>query len=68
MAQNRRKQFFINKPLQVRFMLAVVIPLLFINLVAIAGFYFGIWGKVLDSFSDEKTLNDLVTASRMVEY
>ena len=68
MTQNRRKQFFINKPLQLRFMLAVIIPLLLINLVAIAGFYFGIWGKVLDSFSDEKTLSDLVTASRMVEY
>lgn len=68
MTQNRRKQFFINKPLQTRFMLAVVIPIFMINLVAIAGFYFGIWGKVLDSFSDEKTLNDLVTASRMVEY
>ena len=68
MAQNRRKHFFINRPLQTRFMLAVIVPLILINLVAIAGFYFGIWGKVLDSFSDEKTLNDLVTASRMVEY
>jgi hypothetical protein len=68
MAQNRRKQFFINRPLQTRFMLAVTVPLLLINLVAIAGLYFGIWSKVLDTFSDEQTLNDLMTASRMVEY
>jgi len=49
-------------------MLAVVIPLFLINLAAIAGLYFGIWSKVLETFSDEQTLNDLVTASRMVEY
>lgn len=68
MTVNRRKHFFINKPLQIRFMLAVIVPLLLINLVAIAGLYFGIWSKVLETFSNEQTLNDLVTASRMVEY
>ena len=68
MAQNRRKHFFINKPLQIRFMLAVIVPLLLINLVALGGLYFGIWSKVLETFSDDQTLNDLVTASRMVEY
>jgi methyl-accepting chemotaxis protein len=68
MGQNRRKHFFINKPLQIRFMLAVIVPLLLINLVALAGLYFGIWSKVLETFSNEQTLNDLVTASRMVEY
>lgn len=68
MAENRRRHFFINKPLQLRFMLAVILPLILINLVAIAGIYFGIWSKVLDTFSDEQTLSDLVTASRMVEY
>lgn len=68
MVQNRRKHFFINKPLQIRFMLAVILPLSLINLVALAGLYFGIWSKVLETFSNDQTLNDLVTASRMVEY
>lgn len=68
MGQNRRKHFFINKPLQLRFMLAVILPLFLINLVALAGLYFGIWSKILETFSNEQTLNDLVTASRMVEY
>lgn len=68
MSQNRRKHFFINKPLQIRFMLTVIMPLFMINLVALAGLYFGIWSKVLETFSNEQTLNDLVTASRMVEY
>ena len=68
MDQNRRKHFFINKPLQIRFMLAVIVPLFLINLVALASLYLGIWSKVLETFSNEQTLNDLVTASRMVEY
>ena len=68
MIPNRRKNFFINKPLQTRFMLAVIVPLLLINLVAFIGLYFGIWAKVLDSFSDEQTRNDMLTASRIVEY
>ena len=68
MVENRRKKFFIDRPLQTRFMLAVTLPLLLINLVALAGLYFGIWSKVLETFSNEQTLSDLITASRMVEY
>jgi len=66
--QNRRRRFFIDKPLQIRYMLAVSVPLTIITFVAILGFYIGIWGKVLASFSDEQTREDLLTASRMVEY
>lgn len=68
MVENRRKRFFINKPLQIHYMVAVVAPLLIINIVAIFGFYIGIWGKVLEAFSDEQTRNEMVTASRIVEY
>ncbi|MBU9889599.1 MAG: hypothetical protein KTQ49_07000 [Candidatus Omnitrophica bacterium] len=68
MAENRRRRFFIDKPLQIRYMAAVVAPLLVINLVALLGFYFGIWGKVLDAFSNEQLRNEMVTASRMIEY
>lgn len=49
-------------------MVTVVAPLLIINLVAFSGFYFGIWGKVLDAFSNEQIRNEMVTASRMIEY
>ncbi len=68
MAENRRKHFFINKPLQVHYMIAVVAPLLIINMVALFGFYIGIWGKVLDAFSNEQIRNEMVTASRLIEY
>ncbi len=67
-SQNRRRHFFIDKPLQVRYMLTVSAPLLVICFVAIFSFYIGIWGRVLGSFSDEQTCTDLLTASRMVEY
>lgn len=49
-------------------MLFVTVPLLVISAVAIFGFYIGIWGQVLNAFSDEQTRNDLLTASRMIEY
>ena len=67
-AQNRRRRFFIDKPLQVRYMLVVALPLLTITLVAIFGFYIAIWGRVLESFSNEQTRNDMLTAARMVQY
>jgi len=36
--------------------------------IVVANLYFGIWGGVLDAFSDQKIQSDLLTASRMVEY
>ncbi|OQA42584.1 MAG: hypothetical protein BWY49_00020 [Candidatus Omnitrophica bacterium ADurb.Bin314] len=68
MTGNRRRRFFINKPLQVRYMFAVAIPLLLICCTAMFGFYLGIWGGVLGAFTDEEMRNDMLTASRMVEY
>lgn len=67
-AQNRRRHFFINKPLQIRYMFSVGIPIFVICSIALVGFYLGIWGKVLSSFSDEQICYDLLTAARMVEY
>lgn len=68
MAQNRRKYFFINKPLQLRYMFSVVVPILIITSTAMIGFYLGVWGKVLDAFSDDQIRNDLLTSSRIVGY
>ncbi len=65
---NRRRHFFINKPLQLRFMLYVTLPLIVITCVMMFGLYVGIWGSMLDAFSNEKLRNDLLTASRLTEY
>jgi methyl-accepting chemotaxis protein len=66
--KNRRRRFFINKPLQIRYMLAVSVPLIAVSFIAIFGLYIGIWGRVLSAFSNDQTRGDLLTASRMVEY
>jgi len=66
--KERRKHFFINKPLQLRYMAYTTLTLLTISIIALVSLYIGIWGSVLDSFSDEKIRNDLLIASRLTEY
>ena len=68
MANNRRKYFFINRPLQLRFMLYVTLPMIIITSLIMAALYIGIWGSMLNSFSNEKLRNDMLTASRLTEY
>ena len=66
--QERRSQFLINKPLQLRYMAYVTMALLVVASIAIFSFYFGIWGGVLDAFSDAKFREDLLTATRLSQY
>jgi methyl-accepting chemotaxis protein len=64
----RRRHFFINRPLQLRYMFTITFALLAITAISLTSFYFGIWGGILDAFSDERTRNDLLTASRLQQY
>lgn len=66
--KERRRNFFINKPLQLRYMGILTVILLILLLVSLASAYFGIWGEVLNAFSDERIQNDLLTASRLQQY
>lgn len=68
MGKNRRKQIIINRPFQLRFMAYISLPLLLITLLTLIGLYLGIWGSVLEVFSDHQLRNDLVTASRLTQY
>lgn len=54
--------------MQLRFMLYVTFPLIVITVVMMVGLYIGIWGSMLDAFSNEQLRNDLLTASRLTEY
>jgi len=65
---NRRRHFFINKPLQLRYMVYLTLPLLTITAVIMLALYIGIWGSMLDAFNDERLRTDLLTASRLTEY
>ena len=66
--KERRRHFFIDPPLQFRYMFSISIVLLVVLAASLAHLYFGIWGGVIDSFSDERVLNDFLTASRLEEY
>lgn len=68
MKSNRRRKFLINRPLQFRYMAYITITLAIVSAIVIANLYFGIWGNILSAFSDEQIRNDLLTASRVVEY
>ncbi len=66
--KERRKHFLINRPLQFRYMAYITLTLVAISAVVVLSLYIGIWGSVLDSFSDEKVRNDFLIASRITQY
>ena len=66
--KNRRIHFLINKPLQLRYMAYFIGTLFIVCSIIIASLYFGIWGGILDAFSNEKVRNDLLIATRLAEY
>jgi len=65
---NRRRQFFIDKPFQLRYMLYVSLPIIVVCGFAFFSLYLGIWADVLSSFTNQKVQEDLITATRMVQY
>lgn len=66
--KERRRHFFINKTLQLRYMATISLILFIVTVVSLISLYFGIWGEVLNSFSDERIRSDFLTASRLQQY
>jgi methyl-accepting chemotaxis protein len=64
----RRTHFFINKPFQTKFMVYFTGTLALISSILIISLYFGIWGGLLDAFSNDKVRTDLLMAARLSEY
>lgn len=64
----RRTHYLINKPLQLRYMAYTTGTLLTVSIILMLSFYFGIWGGILDAFSNEQVRNDLLIATRLSEY
>ncbi|MCB9799783.1 MAG: hypothetical protein H6757_03390 [Candidatus Omnitrophica bacterium] len=46
----------------------ITLVLISISVISLASLYIGIWGGVMDSFSDEKIRNELLIASRLTQY
>ncbi len=68
MQNERRRQFLIDRPLQLRYMLTITFTLLVVTVASLLAIYFGIWGNVLNAFSDDQIRNDLLTATRLEQY
>ncbi len=64
----RRRHFLINKPLQFRYMAYLTATLLVIAVISLLSLYIGVWGGVLDAFSDKRIRDDLLIASRLTQY
>lgn len=67
-SRNRRRHYLINKPLQIRYMAYITATLLSVATILMVSLYFGIWGGILDAFSNEQIRNDLLIATRLTEY
>ncbi|MBI4387972.1 MAG: methyl-accepting chemotaxis protein [Candidatus Omnitrophica bacterium] len=66
--KNMRKRFFIDKPFQSRYGIYVAVTLLIVCGISLLGLYFGIWGSVIESFSDEKIFQEIKMAARIEDY
>ena len=66
--KNRRKHFLIDKPLQIRYLLYITLTLILISAAIVAGSYYGIWGFVIKTFSEESLHQTLITAAQINEY
>ena len=66
--KNMRKHFFIDKSFQSRYGIYVALTLLIVCGVSLLGLYFGIWGSVIESFSDEKIFQEIKMAARIEDY
>lgn len=64
----RRKHFLINKPLQYRYMAYLTITLVTISVISLLSLYLGIWGGVLDAFSDKRIRDEMLIASQLTQY
>ncbi len=66
--KNRRKHFLVDKSLQFHYLLYIVATLAIVAGVGMTGSYFGIWGSVVKTFSEESLHETMVTAAQINEY
>ncbi len=66
--KNMRRHYFIDKSFQSRYAAYVALTLFVVCGISILGLYFGIWGSVIESFSDDNVLQEIRTAARIQDY
>lgn len=64
----KRRRYLVKRGLQLRYMGAIVSTLVIVSLVGGICLYLGIWGSVIQEFSEMKLAQDFETAARISAY
>lgn len=64
----KRRFYFINRPMQTRYMIYTVGTLLVVTGAALIHLYFGIWASILQEFSSERVRDALLNTAHVHEY
>lgn len=65
---HKRRRYLVKRGLQLKYMGTIVFTLVLVSLVGGLGLYFGIWGSVIQEFSEMKLAQDFETAARISAY
>lgn len=64
----KRKNYLINKKFQLKYTLAIIAMLAIVMIASGIGLYFGMWGSIIENFSQFKVSQNLETAKRLADY
>ena len=64
----KRRNYFINRKFQLRYTLSIVAILAVVMIASGVGIYFGMWGSIIENFSQFKVSQNLETAKRIADY
>lgn len=64
----QRRNYFIKKRFQLKYTLSIVAILAVVMIASAIGVYFGMWGSIIENFSQFKVSQNLETAKRIADY
>lgn len=64
----KRKNYLINRRFQLKYTFAITGMLAIVMIVSGVGLYFGMWGSIIENFSQFKVSQNLETAKRITDY
>lgn len=64
----KRRNYFINKKFQLKYTFSIVLILAVVMVATAVGVYFGMWGSIIENFSQFKVSQNLENAKRIADY
>lgn len=64
----KRRNYFINRKFQLKYTLSIVVILAVVMIASGVGIYFGMWGSIIENFSQFRVSQNLETAKRIADY